>query len=96
MISESITYSWKEIRASRKITYDEFQLVPYDGLGHHLVKGVAASKHQWISSIISQSLGNFVDSKQLGRVKTAPYDVKFSEDSGYQNKQKRIFMKDYR
>lgn len=89
-MSESISYIWKEIRAPKKLTYKEFQLIPYDGLGHHLVKGVhiitpaPGSKHQWISSIISQKLGNFIENKQIGRVITAPYDVKFSGDSGFQ------------
>lgn len=72
------------------MTYEEFQLIPYDGLGHHLIKKVhvitpaPSSKHRWVSSIISQSLGNFVASKQIGKVLTAPYDIKFSDDSGHQ------------
>ena len=90
VLSESITYSWKEVRAPKKITYDDFQLIPYDGLGHHLIKGVhiitpaPSSKHQWVSTKLSRLLGNFLEKNNVGEVIVAPYDVKFSEDSGFQ------------
>ena len=89
-MSESISFSWKEVRAPKKISYEEFQLIPYDGLGHHLIKGVhvitpaPSSKHQWVSTKLSRLLGNFLEKKQIGEVIVAPYDVKFSDDSGFQ------------
>ena len=79
-----------ELRGSVKLTYKEFQRIPYDGLGHHLIKGLhivtpaPSTKHQEITGQIFNALLNFVHSKKIGKVFTAPIDVKFSEYDGYQ------------
>jgi len=87
---ESKEIIWREIRAPHRLSYVEFQNIPYDGLGHHLVKGIhiitpaPGSIHQWLSAKLSRLIGNFAESNSIGEVLTAPYDVKFSDDSGFQ------------
>lgn len=78
------------IHGTVKITYKEFQNIPYDGLGHHLLNGVhivtpaPSTRHQLISANIFTSLMSYVKEHQLGKVLSAPIDVKFSEFDGYQ------------
>lgn len=78
------------LRGTVKITYEQFQKIPYDGLGHHLVNGehivtpAPSTLHQEISTIIFKHLVNYIDKKKLGKIFTAPTDVKFSSYDGYQ------------
>ncbi len=78
------------LQGTIKISYESFQKIPYDGLGHHLVNGVhivtpaPSTNHQVISAEIFNQLTNFVKQKNVGKVLCAPLDVKFSELDGYQ------------
>lgn len=78
------------LRGTVKLTYEQFQKIPYDGLGHHLVNGehivtpAPSTLHQEISTIIFKHLINYIDEKKIGKVFTAPTDVKFSSYDGYQ------------
>jgi Uma2 family endonuclease len=72
-----------ELHGTVKLDYSNFSLIPYDGLGHHLLNGVHI-KHQTISNYISFKLTDFSLKNQLGTIFTAPIDVKFSEKDGYQ------------
>lgn len=79
-----------ELYGTVKLTYDEFQRIPYDGLGHHLVNGVhvvtpaPSVTHQQIISRVFKHLVNYVEDNKLGSVLPLPVDVKFSKTDGYQ------------
>ena len=79
-----------ELHGTVKLTYEEFQNIPYDGLGHHLLHGVhivtpaPSIKHQMISAKIFTELNNFIQKKNAGVVLSAPVDVRFSVSDGYQ------------
>ena len=90
------------MRGPKRLEYAEFQHIPYDGLGHHLFKGMhiitpaPSSRHQWISSKLSRILGNFVEDSEIGEVLVAPYDIKLSEDSGFQPDIVLIHRRDFK
>ena len=79
-----------ELRGHVRMTYKEFSKIPYDGLGHHLVRGVHVITpapsiiHQRISAKLFKILSNFVEENSLGEVMYSPIDVKFSDEDGYQ------------
>lgn len=79
-----------ELYGTVKLTYEEFQRIPYDGLGHHLLEGVhivtpaPSVKHQKLSSKLFTRLSSFVEANNSGIVLAAPVDVKFSPTDGYQ------------
>ena len=69
-----------------KLTYDEFQTLPRDGSKRfELIEGEVFmtpspnTKHQTAAANLFLALGNFVRSRNLGRVFFAPYDVVFSK-----------------
>ncbi len=76
----------RELRANRKISFDEFINLPYDGLGHQLIKGVhiitptPSVLHQSLTTVLSHILASFFDKKALGKLIGASIPVKFSED----------------
>ncbi len=86
----TFTVSDVELRGTVKISYPEFQKIPYDGLGHHLVKGVhiitpaPSTRHQEISATIHVELMKYVQKNKLGKVLASPLDVKLSKHDGYQ------------
>lgn len=67
-----------------KLTYDDFLLFPDDGKRHEIIDGehyVTAApntKHQRISMRLSVRLGGFIESRQLGQLFAAPFDVLLS------------------
>ncbi len=79
-----------ELHGTVKLSYEDFSRIPYDGLGHHLINGVhiitpaPGTKHQAISNYIASTLTNYILKINLGKIFTAPIDVKFSEEDGYQ------------
>ena len=89
-MSDLTTSTIGELRGSVRLAYHDFQTIPYDGLGHHLLDGVhiitpaPSTYHQGISARLFKHLVNFVDERGLGKVFSAPIDVKFSEYDGYQ------------
>lgn len=70
---------------ARKLTYDDYALIPSDGQRHEILDGVHVmspapkTKHQRIVSRFDRSLGAFVDDNGLGEVFVAPFDVVLSE-----------------
>jgi Uma2 family endonuclease len=69
----------------RKLTYDDYVLIPEDGLRHeildgeHYVSPAPTPFHQSISGELHARLWLFVREHGLGRVYFAPLDVLFSE-----------------
>ena len=78
-----------ELRGTVKLSYEGFQKISYDGLGHHLISGVhiitpaPSIHHQKIVGRLYRLLSEFVDENQLGEVLISPIDVKFSEEDGF-------------
>lgn len=68
----------------RKLTYDDYVLIPEDGLRHeildgeHFVTPAPTSRHQMASANLFGLLWSFVREHRLGRVLSAPLDVLFS------------------
>lgn len=68
-----------------KLTYEDFERFPEDGLRHELLDGVHVvtpapfSLHQRVSYNLSRAIGGHVDAHSLGRVYYAPLDVVLSE-----------------
>src|SRR5262245_1008163 len=69
----------------RKLTYDDYALIPYDGLRHEIIDGrhyvspASTPHHQHISIELSMRLYFFVEKHQLGEVLAAPLDVLLSQ-----------------
>jgi Uma2 family endonuclease len=69
----------------RKLTYEDYVLIPEDGLRHeildgeHYVSPAPKEAHQSASIYLSSTLFFFVRSQRLGRVYTAPFDIRLSE-----------------
>lgn len=70
-----------------KLTYEQFRQLPDDGKQYELICGevhltpAPNTWHQLASENLSNSLGNFVREKKLGRIAYAPIDVKLSEET---------------
>lgn len=70
--------------ARRKLTYDDYVLLPDDGLRHeildgeHFVTPAPTSRHQIASGNLYGTLWQFVREHRLGRVLSAPLDILFS------------------
>jgi Uma2 family endonuclease len=70
--------------AHRKLTYEDYALLPTDGERHEIVDGdpcvspAPHTRHQRISMRLSLSLGAFAESSGLGEVFAAPLDVVLS------------------
>jgi Uma2 family endonuclease len=68
----------------RKLTYDDYVLIPEDGLRHEILDGehyvtpAPTPGHQIASGNLCGILWHFVREHRLGRVLTAPLDVLFS------------------
>jgi Uma2 family endonuclease len=69
----------------RKLTYDDYVLIPEDGQRHEIIDGehyMAPSPvtvHQRTGFRLGLRLGGFVEQHGLGEVFAAPFDVAFSE-----------------
>jgi Uma2 family endonuclease len=69
----------------RKLTYEDYVLIPEDGLRHevldgeHYVSPSPKKAHQRASSKLHVRLGSFVEERDLGEIYAAPFDVRFSE-----------------
>lgn len=70
--------------AHRKLTYDDYVLIPEDGLRHEILDGehcvtpAPTPLHQLASGNLYGLLWSFVRVNRLGRVLSAPLDVLFS------------------
>ena len=68
----------------RKLTYDDYVLIPEDGQRHeildgeHCVSPAPRPRHQRVSSKLHVRLGSFVETHSLGWVLAAPTDVVLS------------------
>ncbi|MFL6192629.1 MAG: Uma2 family endonuclease [Thermoanaerobaculia bacterium] len=68
----------------RKLTYDDYVLIPEDGQRHEIIDGehyvspAPAIRHQRLVSRLDRTLGVFVDESGLGEVFVAPCDTLFS------------------
>lgn len=68
----------------RKLTYDDYVLIPEDGLRHEILDGehcvtpAPTPRHQLASGNLYGILWSFVREHRLGRVLAAPLDVLFS------------------
>jgi Uma2 family endonuclease len=73
------------VQAQKKLTYDDYVLIPDDGLRHEIIDGehyVNAApnvRHQWVSARIFRALADFVESHDLGEVFYSPIDVVFEK-----------------
>ncbi len=76
--------------AHRKLTYEDYALLPPDGERHEIVDGdhcvspAPQTRHQRISMRLSLSLGAFAESSGLGEVFAAPLDVVLSRHDVFQ------------
>jgi Uma2 family endonuclease len=67
-----------------KLTYEDYLLLPDDGLRHeiidgeHYVNAAPASRHQYISLNLTLALGMHVRAHRLGQFYYAPFDVVLS------------------
>lgn len=74
-----------QVQASTKLTYDDYVLIPDDGLRHEIIDGehfVNPSpnvRHQRISRRIFMALASFIEENGLGEVFYSPLDVVFSK-----------------
>jgi Uma2 family endonuclease len=68
-----------------KLTYEDFERIPEDGLRHEILDGVhvvspsPTLRHQRISGRLHLALGSFVKAHALGEVFYAPADVLLAE-----------------
>jgi Uma2 family endonuclease len=68
-----------------KLTYDDYLLIPDDGLRHEIIDGEhfvnpsPNTKHQQVLGNIVRALDGFVHPRRIGRVFFAPYDVILSD-----------------
>jgi Uma2 family endonuclease len=73
------------LQATTKLTYDDYVLIPDDGLRHEIIDGehhvnpAPNVRHQRISRRIFRSIADFVDDHDLGEVFYSPIDVVFSK-----------------
>jgi Uma2 family endonuclease len=71
--------------ARRKLTYDDYILIPEDGLRHevldgeHFVSPAPRPRHQIVLANLHFKLMSFVNQKRLGRVLFAPLDFVFDQ-----------------
>lgn len=69
----------------RKLTYDDYVLIPEDGLRHEILDGehyvtpAPTPRHQGIAGILHLALGSFIREHRLGRLFFAPLDILLSE-----------------
>jgi Uma2 family endonuclease len=70
--------------AAAKLTYDDYLLIPDDGLRHEIIDGehyvnpAPNRSHQHVLFNLTLALGNFVRARRLGSVYFAPFDVVLS------------------
>lgn len=75
--------SWQEIhQAGRvKLTYDDFVLLPDDGLRHELIDGEhyvtpsTNTRHQRISGVLHGLIWSYLELHPIGKISHAPFDV---------------------
>jgi Uma2 family endonuclease len=69
----------------RKLTYDDYALLPEDGQRHEIIDGELymtpspVTAHQRTVFRLGLRLGGFVEQHELGEVFSAPFDVVFSK-----------------
>ncbi|HVR98527.1 MAG TPA: Uma2 family endonuclease [Thermoanaerobaculia bacterium] len=69
----------------RKLTYEDYVLIPEDGLRHEILDGepyvspAPKEAHQSASIFLSSTLYFFVRDHRLGKIYAAPFDVRFSD-----------------
>ena len=74
----------------KKVTFDEYQNLKYDGFQYEIIEGVMKVtpapffRHQAIAGKIYTYLDIFLEKNPLGIVTIAPRDVKFDEKTTYQ------------
>lgn len=68
-----------------KLTYDDYVLIPEDGLRHeildgeHFVTPIPTPRHQMISGAVHRRLAGFIYENRLGRALFAPLDFVFDK-----------------
>lgn len=73
------------VQATKKLTYDDYVLIPDDGLRHEIIDGehfvnpAPNVRHQWVSKRLFTALSLFVESHDLGEVFYSPIDVVFTQ-----------------
>jgi Uma2 family endonuclease len=71
--------------ARRKLTYDDYVLIPEDGLRHeildgeHFVSPAPRPRHQVVAASLNRMLDRFVYENRLGQVLFAPLDFVFDK-----------------
>ena len=80
----------KPLYQGKKVTFDEYQKLKYDGFQYEIIEGVMKVtpapffKHQAILNELTIQLGNFLKQSRKGILTTAPRDVKLDENLTYQ------------
>jgi Uma2 family endonuclease len=76
--------------ARRKLTYEDYVLIPEDGQRHEIIDGehyvspAPSTRHQSVSIELSSRLHSFVRAQRLGKVLAAPTDVLLSRYDVFQ------------
>lgn len=76
-----------ELQANTKLTYDDYVLIPDDGLRHEIIDGehfvnpAPNLRHQRIITRLVLRIGNFVEDHDLGEMFVSPVDVVFSKNN---------------
>lgn len=69
------------------LTYEDYCQIPNDGNRYEVIEGVLymspapVFKHQRISVKLTSKLFEFIESRELGTVLTAPFDILFSDSN---------------
>ena len=80
----------KPLYQGKKVTFDEYQNLKYDGFQYEIIEGVMKltpapfDRHQSLIGEIHAAIYNFLKLKPKGIVRIAPRDVKFNEQTTYQ------------
>jgi len=80
----------KPLYNGKKVTFDEYQKLKYDGFQYEIIKGVMKVtpspffRHQKLILKISYLIENYLEKNPIGDVSIAPRDVKLDETLTYQ------------
>jgi Uma2 family endonuclease len=74
-----------DLQTTTKLTYDDYVLIPDDGLRHEIIDGehhvnpAPNVRHQRVSRRLFLALANFIERHDLGEIFYSPIDVVFSD-----------------
>ena len=80
----------KPLYHGKKVTFDEYQNLKYDGFQYEIIEGVMKmtpapfDNHQAVILRLAQHMANYLDKNPIGIVRTSPRDVKLDDNLTYQ------------